>query len=312
MRSSLIYDISKRRADYVSCLEKAANLAERETPLDDGEKKNFRDLFAILQQDTRSAQLLTSKERTLFSLVSAFSGDTLAGQTSDFLSSNNSRIVLMKQTSTWASGYHALRDACETEAREGSTIVHPSFILGDKTIYRPLTLGEDLRARIIDARAHNNVAADSPSWSRWNDSCTAIVYGSNGRFKVQKISPDLLRLRRDFNEPFVRVDYDGIRGTDVCEFDRKDAKYNEALTQDEVLRHPFWLFVANNDTTLCDYTQLQWSGKTHNYKGMGIWLRDQSQRGELRALFVDDHNYVSGAYGDISLNNGGGFLQVSS
>ena len=235
---------------------------------------------------------------------------TPAGSVSDFTGRG---INLMNQTSTWAQGYHALR-AIPLE-RDSP---HPRYDLstqtGPVTFYRPLTLGENLRARIVDARAHNNNVAQAPSWSKWNDSCTAIIYGQSGKFKVQKISHDLLDLAPDFRQAFFQGRYETVSadGVNAMEFERRNVKYNEGLTQEEVLRHPFWQFVADGNTdALRDYTQLQWAGKQPKYKGMGVWLRDSPQNGELRALFVDDRSVVSYAYGNYDLNVNGSFLRVS-
>src|SRR3989338_5616140 len=101
-------------------------------------------------------------------------------------------IQLIPLASTWAQGYRALRDACAVDVQAGQTVRQPTYVLDGQTVYRPLTLGENLRARIADARTHNNNVTQTPSWNRWNDSCTAIVYGTDGKFKVQKISRDLL------------------------------------------------------------------------------------------------------------------------
>ncbi len=221
-------------------------------------------------------------------------------------------VSLMPLASTWAQGYHALRDACDADARAGLTVRQPTCVLDGQTIYRPLTLGEDLRARLADARAHNNDVAQAPSWKRLTDSCTAIIYGTDKKFKIQKISRDLLNLPPEFSQHFIEVRYDTIHGVDVAEFDRRDAKYNEKLTREEVLRHPFWQFVADGDSDLLhEYTQLQWAGKQAGYKGMAVWLRESPKNGELRALFVSNLNNDSYANGNDSLSGSVPFLRVS-
>ncbi len=222
-------------------------------------------------------------------------------------------VSCMPTASTWARGYHALRDACAADARAGLIVHQPTYVLdGQTTIYRPLTLGEDLRARIVDARAHSNNIAQASSWNSWNNSCTAIIYGTDGKFKVQKISQDLLDLAPDFKQQFVEVHYNTIRSVDVAEFDRRDAKYNERLTREEVLHHPFWQFVADgNIDVLRDYTQLQWAGKKDDYRGMAVWLADCPYNGELRALFVSYHDNLSNACGVFNLNYDVSFLRVS-
>ncbi len=221
-------------------------------------------------------------------------------------------VSLMPITSTWAQGYHALRDACAADINAGRKVHHPTYVLDGKVIHRPFTFGENLRARIVDARAHNNDITQASSWNRYNDSCTAIIYGTDGKFKVQTISRDLLLLPPEFSRHSVQVRYDDItNGADVAEFECRGVKYNELLTQEEVLCHPFWQFVADgNIDVLRDYTQLQWAGKKADYKGMGVWISDSPQNVELRALFVNYRNYNSNANGRNNLNNNGSFLRV--
>ena len=224
-------------------------------------------------------------------------------------------VELMPLTSTWAQGYYALRAACEENDKNGRTVTHPTYLLEGLLIYRPLTFGENLRARIADARVYNNDLTQALSWSRWNESCTAIIYGTDGKFKIQKISHDLLSLAPDFRQKFVQGRYDTVVANNVSamEFVRRGAKYNEGLTQDEVRRHPFWQFVADGNTdVLWEYTQLQWAGKQPGYKGMGVWLRDSPTNGELRALFVGSRSVGSGAVGKVSLGGSGSFLRVVS
>ncbi len=240
----------------------------------------------------------------------AISGGTSAGSVSDFA---GRRIIAIDRASTWAQGYHALR-ACVVERDNPHPRYEMNTQTGPITFYRPLTFGENLRARIVDAQAHNNNVGQAYSWNRPNDSCTAIIYGHNGKFKVQTISRDLLDLAPDFGDSFVQKQYNSV-DTDngnAMEFNRRSAKYNELLTREEVLCHPFWQFVADgNIDVLRDYTQLQWAGKKADYKGMGVWISDSPQNGELRALYVDNRNYNSNAYGSYYLYNNGFFLRVS-
>ncbi len=266
--------------------------------------------IALAERYEAARQNLAAVGICLESVLCAQPSSICSGATTGF---ERLDIRLMPLTQSWTQGYYALRDACVSDVLAGRAVAQPVFSEGSLYSYRPLTLGENLRARIVDARAHNNNIIEAPSWICLNDSCTAIIYGSDGKFKVQKISRDLLDLAPDFRQSFVQGRYDAV-GTDnvnAMEFERRGVKYDVGLTQEEVLRHPFWRFVADgNASTLQEYTQLQWAGKPAGYKGMGVWLRDSPQNGELRALCVNFHFNYSSTYGG-NLSNDGSFLRVA-
>ncbi len=189
-------------------------------------------------------------------------------------------VQLMPQTKTWAQGYHALQDVCKADEQAGRTVQHPTHVLDGKTIYRPLTVEENMLARI-------------GNWDlgqKWNDSCSAITYGPNGRIKISLISDALLRLPRDFNKLSLNIGYDSLvaDGVNVREFNRADGIYDTPLTKSQAKAHPVWQFAAGN--ALDQYVERQWQGKNSDYAAMGTCLFSNPQVGETRALCVGNHN----------------------
>ena len=212
-------------------------------------------------------------------------------------------VQLMPQTQAWAQGYRALQDVCKADEQAGRTVQHPTHVLDGKTIYRPLTVEENMLVRI-------------GNWDlgvQWNDSCSAITYGPNGLFKISLVSDDLLRLPRDFNQRTIYVDYDSLEvdGDNVKEFTRADMVSGHFLTDSQVKADPVWQFVAGN--ALDQYVNRQWQGKKQDHTAMGTYLPYNPRVGETRALFVINHYYsfLHGNY-DLFSSDCGSFARVVS
>ncbi len=210
-------------------------------------------------------------------------------------------VQLMPQTKTWAQGYHALQDVCKADEQAGRTVQHPTHVLDGKTIYRPLTVEENMLARI-------------GNWDlgqKWNDSCSAITYGPNGLFKISLVSDALLRLPQEFNQTSTRMEYDSLIADDVNvrEFNRADGIYDTPLTKSQAKAHPVWQFAGGN--ALDPYVDRQWEGQNSNYTAMNTHLVSNPQVGEMRALFVNDQ-YDSSLGGNYDLYDCGSFARVVS
>ena len=273
-------EIERLAAEYDATLK-----AMTENPLFSRDRKRLvytanSDSVALAERYEAARRNLAAAGICLESVLCAQPSSISSGATTGF---ERLDIRLMDRASTWAQGYYALRDACSEDAQAGRDVSRHTTM----GVYRPLTFGENLRARITDARAHYNDITQTPSWSGCNDSCTAIIYGSDGKFKVEKVSWKLLDLVPYFKCGFIHGTYDAVatNNSSAMEFERCGIKYNEQLTQEEVLLHPFWQFIADGNTSqLQDFTQLQWAGKPAGYKGMAIMLCQYPQVGETRAL----------------------------
>ena len=208
--------------------------------------------------------------------------------------------VLMDQTSTYAQGVHALQDAC----RENS--VHPQFVQSEGGIYRPLTFKENLQARVEDY--HSNEGDKLRLFKTWLNSCCGVAYKKGStKFKIVPLCEELVTIDEDFNQGFFPINYDSVQGV---ELDFSQAKYGTLLTQQEVLEHPAWLVVVEEDKELLRaYTEIVFSERKRE-KLMRFWIENNPDQDQLRALFV--YNLVSGssADGSYDLNYRGSFLRV--
>ena len=214
--------------------------------------------------------------------------------------------ILMPRADTYAKGAHALREACKVEVNS----VHPEFMLDDGSrIYRPLTFKEDIEARVTDYENNKDTEERKRLFQRWNDSCTGVAYKSaTTKFKIVPMCSQLIILDKDFNGGGLAIEYDDIAG---IELDRAAGKYTAHLTKDEVLANEGWRAAVEDDLELLRtyrnivFTELKKSD------AMAFCVLDKPAEDQLRALFVDDLDSYSNAYGNDNLNSSGSFLHVA-
>lgn len=161
--------------------------------------------------------------------------------------------------------------------------------------YKILTFKEIIQERIKDEKLYD----------MWLDSCTGIAYKKNStKFKLIPKCKLLLEIDKNFNDYFLKIDYKKLKG---IELDSKEGKYNRLLTKKEALTHPFWITMLGK-SLLKKYIEIVFQSKN---KAMGIWIYNNLDEDQLRALFVGSLDSNSVANGDISLNDYGSFLQVA-
>ena len=133
--------------------------------------------------------------------------------------------LLMPPVSTYAQGGQALR-------KMGAT---------------PLTFKENIQARVEAYESGNHYLFDT-----WLDSCTGIVYkAETTEFKIVPNCEQLRNISKDFSKKFLSVDYSKIEGYEL-DSGRKlfGIKYNKSLTKAEIIEHPAWLAVMEEDKAL--------------------------------------------------------------
>ena len=214
--------------------------------------------------------------------------------------------VLMAKTSTYAQGVHALQNFCKAAANT----VHPQFTLdAESAIYRPLTFKEDIEARVSDYESNKDTPERVRLFQRWNDSCTALAYkAGTTKFKIVPISRELITIPEDFNQSYMKINYDSIEG---IELDRNDAVYNNLLTPAQIETHPAWLAAVEGDALLLKtYRDIVFAERKTD-TAMGFWLRTDIPEDQLRALFVYNLINYSNACGNYNLDNNGSFLHVA-
>ncbi len=212
------------------------------------------------------------------------------------------RYVLMGVEATYALGADALKEGC----KEDEDSPHPQFILEDGSkIYRPLTFGENLAARLQDSSLFNY----------WSSTCTGIAYQKNStKFKIIPMCRELITIPKDFAEWYLNANYNKLNEE---EFDRNKVKHNTLQSREDAKKDPLWLAAAGSKDLLSDYVdevfdRLGYLGKG---KGMAFNIRKDTLADELRAVYVDyidyNPNVNSNAIGTLNLNIIGCFLRVA-
>ena len=212
--------------------------------------------------------------------------------------------ILMSQTSTYALGLHALQEACQKENNQH----HPQITLPDgRKVYRANTFLEDILARMNDwetlTDGNGNTRTEDERkryFITWLDSCGGIAYKQKTtKLKLQLICPQLMGIAKDHKSAFLSVNYAGFSGQ---EFDSSAPNFV----------HDAWLYLLEGRTDV--YTDYLKTLKTITGRDVipGFWKQQNTTTDELRAVFVDNLDIISGANGSSYLDNNGRFLRRSS
>jgi len=195
--------------------------------------------------------------------------------------------------------------------RNKTRINNPEFAKdsGSK-IYRPLTFKETIEAKVNDYNSGKTDEERKRLFETWIDSCTGVCYKvGTTKFKIIPVCKELILIDKDFNESYLRENYDSLNG---IELDSSDGKYNELLTKSEILNHPAWLEAVENDKALLrECRDIVLNLKPDAEKLMGFYARQNTNDDELRVLYVCNLVYGSGAYARSGLGNLGRLLSVA-
>ena len=201
--------------------------------------------------------------------------------------------------------------------------LQPQFTKPDGSkIYSPLTTLESLEVMINDYNTlkdehgtDRSVADRIKLFSNYKYTCTGVAYkNGGGEIKIIPESSDLILIPNGFNQNSLQIDYSKIIGTKL---DTSKAKYNQVLSQSEVIVHPAWI-ASVGDTQhgrdiLKAYSNIIFNLLKNNNKtqGMGYWITTNPDSDQLRALFVNSIDDYSGAVGYDVLSNYARFLRVA-
>ncbi len=224
-------------------------------------------------------------------------------------SSETNRQYIRNDARKYAIGVHDLQQACIEEGNQN----HPQFVRPDGSrIYRQQTVKEALRARIEHYKSYDS--SDPKRLELFNkfvDSCCGVAYkGGTTKFKLVPECAELITIPRNFDKTHLSINYQTI-GTDTnfVELDRSKGKYGQGLTKKEVLEHPAWLAVVEEDDALLKaYADIVFAEKGTD-RAMWFWVLDRPNNDQLRALFVISIGDYSNAYGNLYVN--GSFLRVA-
>ena len=186
----------------------------------------------------------------------------------------------------------------DSQKEKYDVVTASNYALGARKLkgQRPVFSG-NLKARLEDPALYD----------AFLDSFTGIAYDGNGRFRIKDNPKELLEIPKNFSGRKSKTEYESFGGVELC---IKDAKYNTPLTENEVLEHPAWIAAVNGDKELLGRYARNWFNRTGRQKGMGFYVDESAEKGDLRALVINSDNY-SNASGDNYLNSNARFVRDS-
>jgi hypothetical protein len=184
---------------------------------------------------------------------------------------------------------------------QGVQTLREAYQRGEHLLDRPLTFSENLIVRLENQKL----------FSDWLWSCTGIAYkAGSSKFKIIHKCNQLIDIDSNMYQSSIPVNYDSLEGDNVIELDRNDATYNELLSRDQVLKHPAWQAVVEDDTLLQDYTTEVFR-RLNKSDAMGFRLKDDIETDQLRPLIIVNIGYFSNANGYNFLKFNSRFVQVT-
>ena len=294
--------------------------------------KSFLFSFCMsLDEFDRGLQVLLASARENHvppSQISVALGMASAVYDNGFDSPLTSRVVgpyeSMPEFRTYALGVQALRDSYAA----GECPSQPTVVIDNKQWVRPLTLKENLQARVDDYETRHDAEGKERTvddrlrfFNQELDSCTGIAYEKGTtRFKITPACRELIMIDSLFDERFISVSYDDVHGDNVVTLDRHDGIYDKELTREQVIKHPAWRAVVGDDEDgrklLQVYSRIVFDHIPED-GGMGFYVRQRQEHDKLQALFVSfcysDSSGSCGSddHGIHSLDNFSFFLRVS-
>ncbi len=218
---------------------------------------------------------------------------------------------VMPRAGTYAEGVHILRNSyVENESEVPSRLWYECD--GQK-IVRSLTFRENLLARVDDFETLKNKDDKERTikdrlrlFDTWLDSCTGIAYSSQdeGDFMIIPVCRELITIPEGFCDEEMQINYASLQGKGFS-LKRSQVKWNQLLTESEVMSHPAWIASVEEDITLlCAYASIVFKHVSNKYgKAMGFYLRNPIEKDQLRSLCVSSRDRNSNADGNYNLGS---------
>jgi len=274
--------------------------------LDNLSQEELKKLHSFFTSDYFAVRILRI-EKDLDSLVSKLEENI--SREPEF---ENLQYVRMPRADTYAKGVEALRNACLADPLNAQ----PLFTQNDNSrIIRPLTFEENIKARVNDFETLLDENGNDRSleqrkrlFNTWLDSCTGIAYKSKTtKFKIITECSELINIANNFKKAYLPISYDAVNG---IELDSNNDIYNTLLTPQQVLEHKAWNAVVNDSSLLKTYSGIVFQLHSGDER-MGFRVRQNTEKDELRALYVNNIDLNSIASGTNNLNNNAYFLRVT-
>ena len=238
--------------------------------------------------------------------------ETAVGKVVSLKKEGKLKYEFMSRADTYAEGVHALRESyVEKEAEVPSQLL---FGTDGQKIIRPLTFRENILARVEDFETLKNndgrmrtIEDRLRLFDTWLDSCSGVVYSSQNEddFMIIPECKELITIPRDFNDEYIQVDYASLQGKGFS-LKRSQAKYNQHLTESEVISHPAWIASVGEDMSLLSmYTSIVFNNlKDREGKAMGFYLRARMREDLLKNIFMYGISYNFNTFGLNGFNYG--------
>ncbi len=227
---------------------------------------------------------------------------------------------IMPSQSTYGEGVHALQNSYAGKETEVPSLLW--YECDGQKIVRPLTFRENLLARVEDFETLKNNDGSTRSmeerlrfFNTYLVSCTGIVYSSKDKddFVIIPICKELITIPKNFSNEYLSINYASLQSKGFS-LKRSQAKYNQMLTESEVISHPAWIVSVEEDITLlCIYTSIVFKySSSRKGKLMGFYLGNQIEKDQLRSLFINNRGNGSKANGNYILNLDSVFSRATS
>lgn len=153
-------------------------------------------------------------------------------------------------------------------------------------IIRPLNFKETITAKI-----------ENENFKKSYSTCSAILYKVNStRFKIINICDELINIQSNFVDSKYDINYNLINSE---EFDSKKIKMNENLNLEEILKHPVYLHLLENDSELLEKYVNNIINKFPNKPIMRFGINLYPNEDYLRAITINE----SDVFGNYALDS---------
>ncbi len=222
----------------------------------------------------------------------------------------------------YAKGMHNLRASLrELEDKHPGSSLHPLFEVRGKMIPRPLTFEETVRYMVEDWNTKTKYGKKRTEQERvrlftesFKDTCTGVVNKKNStKFKIIPECSQLILLPENFNEEFVRVNYEDFK--DCEELDSSKGKFCVDLDRTGFGKNKGWIHSIPDNDLRKEFGDVVYylldkfrNGRTD---GAGFYVRQNTAQDELRAAFVHNLDNLCDADAGNSRNDNSSFLRVA-
>ncbi len=171
-----------------------------------------------------------------------------------------------------------------------------------RKIIRPLTFKENILALVDDFETLKDQNGSKRTiedrlqlFKTWLDSCTGIANSKNNDdFMIIPVCKELITIPNNFCKEYIQIDYASLKCEGIS-LKRSQAKYDRFLTEFEVITHPAWIAIFEEDISLlCTYTSIVFNHvEKSSSKAMKFYLKKEIKKDQISNLFINYRNYTS-------------------